>query len=356
MEKGKIKNVIFKSSDYDGIIHEILEIPKISIIVPVFNVEKYLEQCLDSIINQSFKGIEVICINDGSTDGSLEILRDYEIKHDRLKIINQENHGLGFARNVGISHASGEYVLFVDSDDFLSDNALESMYNNSISNKSDLTIFKFHFYKNGKTCGGGFELDRIFGNVDYANFTFNYQKLGKYLLNQNFASWSKLYKREFLVKNNFTFPVDIAYEDVLFQVKVFLNAQSIAFVPEFLYNYRSSNTDSIMHDMSKIWDIIEVCDSVEDYLKDSGHFNELKREFLIFKIVQLAQYIIFSKSSEFFFEVKKISESFFRIEEYDFDSMFIELPKNTQFVFNQLIESENVSEFLKKVKISNVYI
>ena len=107
-----------------------MNIPKISVIVPVYNVEKYLSECLDSIINQTLKDIEVICVNDGSTDSSLSILQDYASKDDRIKIIDKKNEGLGYTRKVGLDNAIGDYILFCDSDDkYISDDVFEKLYN-----------------------------------------------------------------------------------------------------------------------------------------------------------------------------------------------------------------------------------
>ena len=110
----------------------------ISVIMPVYNVEKYLKNSLNSILTQSFTDIEVICVNDESTDGSLEILKEFEQKDRRVKVINQKNRGNGGARNTGLKHAKGEYVYFFDSDDALFPEALEKMYENITSNESDL--------------------------------------------------------------------------------------------------------------------------------------------------------------------------------------------------------------------------
>ena len=103
--------------------------PKISVIIPVYNVEKYLRECLDSIVNQTFKDIEIICVDDGSTDKSLEILREYEQKDKRIIVISQPNKGVSTARNIGMQQATGKYMMFVDSDDYITQNACELIYN-----------------------------------------------------------------------------------------------------------------------------------------------------------------------------------------------------------------------------------
>ena len=119
---------------------------KISVVLPVYNVANYLRKCLDSLINQTFEDFEVICVNDGSTDLSLGILEGYALSDSRFKIISQKNQGLSGARNTGIQHIQGEYVLFVDSDDWLEDNALEELYNHVKGFNSDITMFKFKFF------------------------------------------------------------------------------------------------------------------------------------------------------------------------------------------------------------------
>ena len=121
---------------------------KVSIIVPVYNVEKYLRQCVDSIVNQSLKEIEIICINDGSTDNSLQILEGYAQRDKRIKIINKRNEGLSTARNTGMEYATGEYIGFVDSDDFINEKMYENLYKNAKSNKSDIVMCPAYVFDN----------------------------------------------------------------------------------------------------------------------------------------------------------------------------------------------------------------
>ncbi len=119
--------------------------PKVSIIVPVYNVENYLNRCLDSLINQSFDDIEIICINDGSTDRSLEILKDYEKKDNRVKIINKENSGVSNCRNKGIKVSNGEYIVFVDSDDWIDIDTYEIMMDNIIKYNADIAVSNINY-------------------------------------------------------------------------------------------------------------------------------------------------------------------------------------------------------------------
>ena len=123
-----------------------IENPKISVIIPVYNVEKYLRECLNSVINQTMEDIEIICVNDGSTDGSLDILKEYANNDNRLKIVDKKNTGLGPSRNVGLDYISGEYVMFLDSDDMLRNNACEIAYEKIKESNSDILSFGWHVF------------------------------------------------------------------------------------------------------------------------------------------------------------------------------------------------------------------
>ena len=120
--------------------------PQISVVLPVYNVEEYLRQCLDSLANQTFEDFEVICVNDGSGDSSLSILEEYASEDERFKIISQENKGLSGARNTGMDYIKGKYTIFVDSDDWLELNALEKLYNKITALDSDILMYKFRFF------------------------------------------------------------------------------------------------------------------------------------------------------------------------------------------------------------------
>ena len=120
--------------------------PKISVIVPVYNTSTYLRRCLDSILEQDFTSYEVICVNDGSTDNSLEILREYEKKSEKIKVINQVNNGVAKTRNTALKHAKGDYLAFLDSDDFVRENYLSRLYDAAIDTRSDIVICNFYRY------------------------------------------------------------------------------------------------------------------------------------------------------------------------------------------------------------------
>lgn len=187
----------------------------ISVIIPVFNAEKYLVQCLDSIINQSFKNLEIICINDGSTDKSLNILEEYSKKDKRIKIINISNHGQGYARNIGIKKANGRYISFVDADDFLDLNSYEILHEFIINNKLDALFFQLINYID--TSGNFIETD-LYNHVCFKknNLIFSPEEYEKVLFNIPVCPVSKIYKTDFLRKNNIYFLEDVIFEDNVF--------------------------------------------------------------------------------------------------------------------------------------------
>lgn len=316
---------------------------KVSIILPVYNVEKYLNECLDSIVNQTFKDMEIICINDGSTDKSLEILNSYASRDERIKIISQENAGLGAARNVGMGAAEGDYIFFIDSDDFIYADAIEEMYENAVVNDSDLVLFRRtrEFDIDRLNNREGYNFDNVFkiSGEEYKKFTFNYKDIKQYVLNSYLSVWMKFYKREFLNSHDdFYFPEGIAYEDCLFHVKVFLRAGRMSHIPKVYYHYRK-NPDSIMNNSSYNMDIFKVVDSVEEFLIDNDYYGEFKNEFDFYKITQISQYLFSSGTQEYF---QKAKEEFLKVR---LSSNHIVSEYRMNF-FNLVLDSGNYVEFL----------
>ena len=318
---------------------------KVSIILPVYNVEKYVNECLDSIVNQTFNDMEIICINDGSTDNSLAILNSYASRDERIKIISQENAGLGAARNVGIRLAEGEYIFFIDSDDFIYLDAIEELYENAVLNDSDVVLFRFtREYGIDRVKNNlGYNFDNIFkiSGDDYNGFTFNRKDLKPYVLNSYLAVWMKFYKREFLNRyDDFYFQEGIAYEDGLFHVKVFLRAERMSHIPKVYYYYRI-NPNSIMNNSSYSMDIFKVIGSVEEFLIKNNYYGEFKNEFDFYKIAHISLYLLSSGSQEYF---QKAKEEFLRINLSPNNIV----PEHRLNYFNLVLNSNTYVEFLNK--------
>ena len=261
---------------------------KISVVLPVYNVANYLRKCLDSLVNQTFEDFEVICVNDGSTDLSLGILEGYALSDSRFKIISQENQGLSGARNTGIQHVQGEYVVFVDSDDWLEENALEELYNHVKGFNSDITMFKFKFYdeKTSEFSEGPFSNLEVIDPTFYTG-NFNYYDVLDIIFKISHAPFNKLYKTSFLRDLDAKFLYGSYYEDLEFFYKVFLKAKKVSVLPQFLYYYRLRNQSISTSGDEGSFDIFNVLDSTKQTIIDANIYEEVKDEWLMFIIVNL---------------------------------------------------------------------
>ena len=320
---------------------------KISVIVPVYNCENYIEESIRSILNQSFKDIEVICIDDGSTDDSLNILKELSMQDARLKVYTQENQGVSVARNNALEKVSGDYIYFFDADDYAVEDCLEKAYSNAVNNDSDMVIFYYDNYDDDlflKHCT--IDLDKKFPDVDYNNFTFDYKDYKQYAFKGASAPWFKLYKKEFLNKHdNIKFPVNLNHNDVPFHIMTVLKASKISFLPEFLYHYRVDNPNSISNTRLKSYkDIFCIINIVEDFLKTEGLFDDLKKEFDFLKIDQII-YQIRGRSNDYFDIAKK------ELLGVDLNNDF--LTKPLLFKANSILNSDSIEEYELKVEIYN---
>lgn len=205
-----------------------------SIIIPVYNVEAYLRQCLDSVLGQTYGDFEAMCVNDGSTDGSLAILEEYAARDSRIRIISQPNRGLSAARNAGLLKATGEYILFLDSDDWLEQNALEVLSTNLAS--EDMLCFGGRRYDE---TNGSYRLADTLPCTTYATGMDYYD--ANALAPRDFAFVCvvlRCYRRQFLIENQLNFKEGILHEDNLFTPQACLHAHTVKVIDNILYNYR----------------------------------------------------------------------------------------------------------------------
>ena len=256
--------------------------PKISVIIPVYNVEKYLGECLDSIVNQTLKDIEVICINDGSKDNSLSILKDYASKDDRIKIIDKENEGQGYARKVGLDIASGEYILFCDSDDkYYSNDVFDELYNEIKNNNSELMFFRFWF--------GDRESVKL-------EFNINLKDNSQYIFYLYFAPWFKIYKKSFLDRyDSWCFPKYLKFQDMPFHIQSCLRTDSISYFDKICYFYRDNNPTNVTNSKvgrKHIQNICEIILLVYDILKEEKCLDKYHLEFAFLAINRLKYYFV----------------------------------------------------------------
>lgn len=245
---------------------------KVSIIVAAYNIENYIERCLLSIVNQTLKDIEVIVVNDGSTDNTLEKIKIIQEKYTSIKLLDQKNQGAIEARKSGLQVAKGEYILFVDGDDWLELNALELLYNNAISNKSDIVIYNaFLSYDNRKekfNIISNSNLDRD----DYVKNLF----LGKIAP----SLWSKFVKLEFLKCNSIKFPNDISFaEDLASVASWFMHNPKISILRENLYNYYQRDDSITKKKSMKVLEVNKAFSFIENELIKMNLYNKYKESF-----------------------------------------------------------------------------
>lgn len=246
--------------------------PLVSVIVPVYNVEKYLKRCLDSIVNQTYKNIEVICIDDGSPDRSIDILREFESNDNRIKIIRQKNMGLSSARNTGINMAKGEYIIFVDSDDDLELNMIDLMIN-KIKNKDLAICASSNITENSIVQNSLKKIEKLLPkNIN----GINYFKL--VVANTDLFSASacnKMYRLKKIRENNLKFPVGKLHEDLLFVFKYLVLSNNVGVVSNCLYNYYNRREGSITNRINEndIDDVIFTYKELSDFLIKNNYID-----------------------------------------------------------------------------------
>lgn len=217
------------------------KLPSVSIIIPVFNAENYLSDCLDSIVNQTMNNIEIICINDGSNDNSLSILKKYAQKDDRIIVYEQQNSGVSVARNLGLSLATGECVVFIDADDYIATNMMETLWNNYQKTNADIIVF------GGQTFP--IAIEWINKKMAARNIIYEYDSLNAlfYEMGSIPFLWNKMFKTKLIQQKNIFFNSDFALgEDQIFQFQLFPLARKIQYIDDSLYRYRVENKNSAM--------------------------------------------------------------------------------------------------------------
>lgn len=310
---------------------------KISVIIPVYNTSQYLEKCLNSVINQSLKEIEIICVNDGSTDNSLEILKKYEEKDNRIKIINKKNGGLTSARNKAINITSGEYCLNVDSDDWIKENYLEKIYLKAKEQNLDMLITDIIYCY--KKCGGGYtysiEKDLLIND----NKILSGKEYIKNFFEKNFLgyTWNKLIRTELYKKYNLEYNEKIfLFEDVELILRLSYFCKRIGKLNEAFYCYRQGENNGVRKiKLKNLLDLITCFDSLIEFYKN-------KEEWISKELIQIKKLFY---TSEMLSEKYKFMPEYEKILNYYFNYL-----KNERFITNNFT-SNNKRLFGKKERI-----
>lgn len=233
---------------------------KVSIIVPIYNEEENLRKCIESLINQTYKELEIILINDGSTDKSKEIIESFKDK--RIVAIHKKNTGISDTRNKGIDKSTGDYIMFVDSDDYLELNCIERLIETAEKENSEIVMFNYYLETPSK------RIEIKLPKIEARNLKEDKDLLTKIHL----GPCTKIFKSE-LIKDNL-FPLNLKYEDVPFVVEAVIKAGKISFIPDYLYHYVIKKSGETITRDERIFDIITICAIVEKKLEQINYVNK----------------------------------------------------------------------------------
>ena len=308
--------------------------PKVSVIIPVYNVEKYIIKCIDSILKQKLYEIEIIVVNDGSTDNSLQIIQNFTANNSRIKILNQDNRGLSVARNTGFKYSNGEYIYFIDGDDYLDENCLFDLYNEAINNNLDIIFFNADSF-----------LDEIEETVDtiligkFNKYLIYYHRKGNYerILNgtQMFLKMKQLneyrpsvclqfIKKEFYIQSGLSFYPGILHEDNLFSFMAILLANRTSYMNKTYYN-RRVRLNSIMTSsftVKNLYGYLIVCYEMLKFLEKNNFQGDIRTEI----------------RNEFILIRKEIEKIYNQISEDEKYILYKKLTINQEILFKNIVE------------------
>lgn len=243
--------------------------PLISILVPIYNVEKYLRQCLDSLVNQTLDNLEIICINDGSKDGSPRIIKEYANKDHRIQVINKQNTGYGDSMNRGLKKAKGKYIGIVEPDDFVELDAFANL--TALAEKFQADVVKANYYYHSEK---GDELQKIIAPDEVGQLIDPAKN--QHIFHQPPTIWVAIYRREFLVEQgiNFLPTPGASYQDTGFNFKVLASTHRAVYTDRPYLHYRIDNENSSVKSASKIFAVSEEFASIEQFLRDKDVYRQ----------------------------------------------------------------------------------
>lgn len=255
--------------------------PKVSVIIPCYNVEKYLEQCIESVLNQTLKDIEIICIDDGSSDRTLDILYQLQKNDNRIKVIEQKNAGAGAARNNGLRVSKGDYVSFLDSDDFFEPDMLEEAVKSAEQYNSDFVVFNSDQYHMDKECFAPISWVIKFKEIP-PYMPFNYRQLTGNIF-KTFVGWAwdKLYRRSFVIENDLWFQEQRTTNDMLFVFSALVVANRISVIDKIFVHQRRGGSESLSVTREKSWHcFFDALRALKMRIEKEGIYWELEKDFI----------------------------------------------------------------------------
>ena len=336
--------------------------PKISVIIPIYNCEKYIKECLSSLIEQTFKNFEIICINDGSTDNTLKILKEFKELDNRIYIFNQNNTGPGIARNVGMNKSKGEYLIFLDSDDIFKKTMIEELYIKIKENDSDVAICNsqnFEIKKRGKKF---FEKNYLINNEIVKQKTFSSLDIKKDFFNLFiWWPWDKIYKKKYIKNLGIEYQNLKSSEDLFFVASTVIAAKKITYLDKILINHRIGIKSSVSNSRQKSWDnFYYALKELKKFIKEKGLYKRFEQDFInyvaSFSIWQLEN--INGISFELLY--KKIKNEWwneFGVTKYEKNYFYNHnLYKNIKFILNSNLKQIDNSIIFKTNNIKFNYL
>ncbi len=306
---------------------------KVSVVIPVHNVEKYLRKTLDSVVNQTFKEMEIIIVDNNSTDNTLKIVKEYAQNDKRFKIYkNTQNLKQGIARNFGVQMARGQYIFFIDGDDYMELYAIEKLYNRIVEMDADIVLCTWNQFDDQT---GKIDRNHVYAKLkqipeEYDNKTFNWRDIKYSVFWQTSVPWDKMYKREFLIGKDVKFPGDIFFEDNVFVYDALFKAEKIAVLREDLIYYRCNRKNAVTNLRNHIFfDYLKIFNLIGDNLKKINLFDEMKYYYWDYKVITL--YWWFMKIR---FPYKR---KFFNMMKYDFKNILELKEEDKEFVRNRTL-------------------
>ena len=326
---------------------------KVSVIMPVYNASDYLEDSINGILNQSLKDLELICVDDGSKDNSLEILNDFAAKDSRVKVYHQENRGGGAARNVALSYATGEYLYCMDADDELDLNALKELY--KIATKKDLDFIMFRATNYDVDTGVSqkiryFRMDAVAEKVGES--VFSYRDLGDLIFETSSTPWCKFYNLDFVKRTGAQFAEGLIFHDNIFWWDILLNGERIYFYKKYLYTRKNHSKSSTGAGDRRYIDSIKISDMIWEIFFRHNLFDEYKTGMGIRKFEKVYHWYpeIQPELREMYFQAMKEDYERIAADKEFYDYIIDDLTPKSKAIFLNTLASENHKQFDKKME------
>lgn len=323
---------------------------KVSVIIPVYNVEKYLSRCLDSVTSQTYQNLEIICINDGSTDSSRQILEQYQKLDNRIVIYNKDKHLCAAAsRNFGMDVATGKYIIFVDSDDYVASVMIEKMVAHIEKTNAEVVTFDY-FARNFRqwesnnryTYRWHFDCNEVI-QIDKEN-PINYFFL-------TVPCWNKIFTAEFLKRKNLRFPDYPIYEDLVFWADVYLNAEKLYYAPEAYYFYRRKRKGSLMQKRDdNLLYVVDIHKKAAELFKQHNMYDKMKTvlDYIMIRDFCIKMFCVGEPYNRKLFN--KIKECNFDVDCSKFDELDLSDESKEYIKYFEILKESNFDEFYEKTK------